>query len=454
MWTPKSSNTEDISGRTYMTDPYSTPFVPSSAASNEFGGNDKGLHNNNIHGSLITPYFPASFESRSSTNIVDPPSSNGLTNLSSPASSLNFSDPCMVSIPENSHIGAPIQLSQNQYQDETGHFSYMRLLNNPNSDDHDVNVGVNDLCNLYGFYSSVGDPQGLPGLKQINNFSLFQHNQYFGIQNYEGFSVWSPYEGGLNFRGVVNYSATQHQEEHVLQPTQYPMGRSPGLMFGAINASNYPLQQDHYFHGSREYKHFQQPQPCFYNLSLRGKEVAQGSVLGPDDYGLLGFLKIIKCANPAKTALSIGVDPHSLGLDLNSLEPLHPKFESPWSDEPAKEGLKYDIPDCYNSQQPPPLKQRHFKKFDLPMLFYIFYSMPQDQAQLFAANELHDRGWYFHRELHMWFTRDKNFVPDVRNATFEVGSYVFFDPSIWQTIRQEKVVLYYEMIEQRPEVPQ
>ncbi|XP_073287852.1 probable NOT transcription complex subunit VIP2 [Primulina huaijiensis] len=189
-----------------------------------------------------------------------------------------------------------------------------------------------------------------------------------------------------------------------------------------------------------------------YNPS-RGKEVAQSSRLGPDDYGLLGLLKIIKGANPAKTSLAMGVDPHSLGLDLNSLEPLNQKFASPWSDEPVKEGPKYNIPDCYNTEQPPPLKLSHFKKFHLAMLFYIFYSMPQDQAQLFAANELHDRGWYFHRELHMWFSRDKNSVPTVKNENYEVGCYVCFDPSTWQTIRQENVVLYYKMIEQRPAIP-
>ncbi|XP_073133023.1 probable NOT transcription complex subunit VIP2 [Henckelia pumila] len=278
--------------------------------------------------------------------------------------------------------------------------------------------------------------------------------------------------GGLNFGGLIDYNKTQRQKEHLVQPQQYTTGRSLGFMFGAINAYDNSLQQcrdssitgtgfsfptsGNYQDGSRQYQHFQQPQPrsqpLFYN-PLRGKEVVQGSLLGSDDYGLLGLLKIIKGANHAKTTLAMGVDPHSLGLELNSPEPLHPKFASPWSVEPAKEGTKYDIPDCYNSEQPPPLKQSLFKKFDLAVLFYIFYSMPQDQAQLFAANELHDRGWYFHRELRMWFTRDQNSVPTIRNATFEVGSYVCFDPSTWQTRRQEKFVLYYEMIEQRPTVP-
>ncbi|XP_073285485.1 probable NOT transcription complex subunit VIP2 [Primulina huaijiensis] len=314
---------------------------------------------------------------------------------------------------------------------------------NMSDGDDAASVGVNDLCHQSGYYSSIGDSQGQPG--------------------------------GLNIGNFVDYGATQHQKEHLVQPQQYSMGRSPDFMFGAgaIN-SHYPLQQNHdssitragfsfpqpdnqdlHFHGSGQYQHVQQSQPRFYN-PLRGKEVnpRQGSRLGPDDYGLLGLLKIIKGVNPTKTALAMGVDPHSLGLELNSPEPLHQKFASPWSDELVKEGPKYDIPDCYISKQPPPLKRSHFKKFHLPMLFYVFYSMPNDQAQLLAANELHDRGWYYHIELRMWFTPVENSAPSVKNATYEVGCYVCFDPTTWQTVRQDNVVLYYNMIEERPAIPQ
>lgn len=68
----------------------------------------------------------------------------------------------MVPTPGNSHIGASMPFSKNQFQDETGHFSYMRLLNDSNGDD-DANVGVNDLCHMSGYYSSVGNPQDQPG---------------------------------------------------------------------------------------------------------------------------------------------------------------------------------------------------------------------------------------------------------------------------------------------------
>ncbi|KZV50817.1 hypothetical protein F511_09875 [Dorcoceras hygrometricum] len=256
-------------------------------------------------------------------------------------------------------------------------------------DDYDANVGDNDLCHQSG-YHLVGNLQG-----------------------------------SLNIGGVIDHSSTQRQKENLVQSPQYP-----------------------------QYQHFNRSQPRFYNPS-RGKETisAQGSQLGPDDFGLLGLMKTIKGVNLATTSLAIGVDPHSLGLDLNSSEPLHQKFTSPWSDQPLKEGPKYDIPNCYNSKQPPALKRSHFTKFHLAMLLYIFYSMPQDQAQLFAADELHDREWYYHRELRMWFTRDKGSVPAIKNAEYEVGSYILFDPDLWQTIKQENVFLYYDMIERRPTIP-
>lgn len=53
---------------------------------------------------------------------------------------------------------------------------------------------------------------------------------------------------------------------------------------------------------------------------------------------------------------------------------------------------------CYR-QPPPRLKSGYFSKFQQETLFYIFYSMPADEAQVFAADELASRGWWFHKEL-------------------------------------------------------
>ncbi|XP_020588736.1 probable NOT transcription complex subunit VIP2 isoform X2 [Phalaenopsis equestris] len=169
-------------------------------------------------------------------------------------------------------------------------------------------------------------------------------------------------------------------------------------------------------------------------------------------FGLLGLLGVIRGNDPNLTSLAMGMDLTTLGLNL--LSPpgdLHKKFSSPWSDEPAKGESEYSIPTCYNSK-PPPTLTGHFAKFHLGTLFYIFYSMPKDDAQLFAAYELHSRLWFYHRELQLWLIRSGE--PLVKTQTYERGSYHYFDPSTWQTIRKDNFVLNYEALEKKPILPQ
>ena len=56
------------------------------------------------------------------------------------------------------------------------------------------------------------------------------------------------------------------------------------------------------------------------------------------------------------------------------------------------------VPTCY-MMNPPRLQPGHFAKFQLETLMYVFYSMPGDEAQVFAADELAVRGWWFHKEF-------------------------------------------------------
>ncbi len=35
-------------------------------------------------------------------------------------------------------------------------------------------------------------------------------------------------------------------------------------------------------------------------------------------------------------------------------------------------------------------------------LFYVFYSMPLEEAQFIAADELYTRGWVWHRRFKLW----------------------------------------------------
>lgn len=60
------------------------------------------------------------------------------------------------------------------------------------------------------------------------------------------------------------------------------------------------------------------------------------------------------------------------------------------------------MPTCYQ-HKPPRLQAGYFSKFQQDTLFYIFYSMPGDEAQLFAADELSSRGWWYHKQAKVSF---------------------------------------------------
>ncbi|GKV08203.1 hypothetical protein SLEP1_g19868 [Rubroshorea leprosula] len=174
----------------------------------------------------------------------------------------------------------------------------------------------------------------------------------------------------------------------------------------------------------------------------------------PDPYGLLGLLSVIRMSDADLTSLALGIDLTTLGLNLNSTENLHKTFGSPWSEEPAKGDPEFTVPQCYYAKQPPPLHQGYFSKFLVDTLFYIFYSMPKDEAQLYAANELYNRGWLYHKEHRLWFLKAPNVEPLVKTNTYERGSYLCFDPITFETIRKDNVVLQYESLEKRPALPQ
>ncbi|KAF8396678.1 hypothetical protein HHK36_018303 [Tetracentron sinense] len=174
------------------------------------------------------------------------------------------------------------------------------------------------------------------------------------------------------------------------------------------------------------------------SLSYRdqGIKSMQVTQAAPDRFGLLGLLSVIRMSDPDLTSLALGIDLTTLGLNLNSTDNLHKTFGSPWSDEPAKGEPDYNVPECYYAKQPPVLHQGYFSKFQLETLFYIFYSMPKDEAQLYAANELNNRGWFYHKEHRLWFTRVANIEPLVQTNTHERGSYHCFDPNTWESVRK------------------
>uniref|UniRef100_A0A0E0DT89 NOT2/NOT3/NOT5 C-terminal domain-containing protein n=1 Tax=Oryza meridionalis TaxID=40149 RepID=A0A0E0DT89_9ORYZ len=172
-----------------------------------------------------------------------------------------------------------------------------------------------------------------------------------------------------------------------------------------------------------------------------------------DPYGLHGLLRVMKLKEEGPASLALGIDLTTLGLDMNSSDNLYKTFGSPWSSEPVKEEYSYEIPDCYSAMQPPPLQALHFLRFHLMTLFYIFYSMPQDAAQLYAANEICKYGWVYHKELRQWVKRAPNTTPLVKTTTYEQGLCYLFDANIWDAIPKDNFILRYDDIEKIPALP-
>mmetsp|Transcript_7462 Transcript_7462/g.11155 ORF Transcript_7462/g.11155 Transcript_7462/m.11155 type:complete len:498 (+) Transcript_7462:43-1536(+) len=142
------------------------------------------------------------------------------------------------------------------------------------------------------------------------------------------------------------------------------------------------------------------------------------------DYSLTGLLKVIRMTDPDLNMLALGRDLTTLGLNLDSSEVLYATFAGPWAESPCEGEPQFQLPQCYY-MQPPALKTTHFSKFALETLFYIFYAMPQDVLQAYAAQELYHREWKFHSDLKLWMKRAPSTDPVAQQ-------FIFFDHNAWE----------------------
>ncbi|KAJ2735388.1 transcriptional regulator [Coemansia sp. BCRC 34962] len=177
------------------------------------------------------------------------------------------------------------------------------------------------------------------------------------------------------------------------------------------------------------------------NLTKGASLVAtQGPVSAADRFGLQGLLSIN----------DYGFDISKFGIPLPSAGAVYPTFGSPWTDQAQAYGIiepDFKLPSCYNASQSPPAVTR-IQVFSEETLFYIFYTMPRDELQLVAAEELYRRQWRYHKELHLWLTKDPDTQPTARTPRGEQSVFIFFDPGVWQKVKKEFLVIY-EMLEDR-----
>jgi CCR4-NOT transcription complex subunit 2 len=157
--------------------------------------------------------------------------------------------------------------------------------------------------------------------------------------------------------------------------------------------------------------------------------------------------------DPDLTMLALGTDLTSLGLNLNAPEPLHRSVVSPLSDSPVRREPEFEVPACYK-HTPPRLQPGHLAKFKEETLFYIFYSMPQDEAQLIAADELYSRGWWWHKKYRCWFIHAPNSpVTKGPAGNSERGTYLFFDAGLWDVVQKADVEVFFDDVEVPSRLP-
>ncbi|CAL2264208.1 unnamed protein product [Prunus armeniaca] len=248
-----------------------------------------------------------------------------------------------------------------------------------------------------------------------NTVSMMQ-SQHFSMGRSAGFNLGGTYSShrpqqqqqhapsvsssGVSFSQVNNQDLL-HLHGSDIFPSSHSTYHSqtsgpPGIGLRPLNSANTVSGMGSYDQLIQQYQQhqnqsqFRLQQMSAVNQSFRdqGMKSMQTAQSAPDPFGLLGLLSVIRMSDPDLTSLALGIDLTTLGLNLNSTENLHKTFGSPWSDEPAKGDPEFSVPQCYYAKQPPALHQGYFSKFSVETLFYIFYSMPKDEAQLYAANEL------------------------------------------------------------------
>jgi CCR4-NOT transcriptional regulation complex NOT5 subunit len=83
-------------------------------------------------------------------------------------------------------------------------------------------------------------------------------------------------------------------------------------------------------------------------------------------------------------------------------------------------------------------KKNFFSKFPPETLFYMFYYMPRDSLQIYSADELYKRKWYYNYESNIWFRCiETNSTDDKKenNNSKQKVEYEYFHPFEWKIMK-------------------
>ena len=49
--------------------------------------------------------------------------------------------------------------------------------------------------------------------------------------------------------------------------------------------------------------------------------------------------------------------------------------------------------------------------------------------------------WRYHKELRLWLTKEAGTEPTQKTQSYERGSYIFFDPTLWERVKKDFVLV-------------
>jgi len=86
-----------------------------------------------------------------------------------------------------------------------------------------------------------------------------------------------------------------------------------------------------------------------------------------------------------------------------------------------------------------------FERMPNDALIFVFYHNTGTLQQFLAAKELKKDEWRFNKQFQCWFKRQED--PSVVNAEYETGTFVYFDPTVWQERIRANFTLEYSKME-------
>ncbi|KAK4165896.1 CobW/HypB/UreG, nucleotide-binding domain-containing protein [Cladorrhinum sp. PSN259] len=185
---------------------------------------------------------------------------------------------------------------------------------------------------------------------------------------------------------------------------------------------------------------------------LKGKEEEKGQVQDPlegmapiDKFGIKGLHTLMNNF-PDYNALTVGIDPTALGIDLRSPDMISTQKYVLWDNTPPQPTIpKFKLPDCYQVKNVQPIEAK-IPSFNEETLMWIFYSCPGDAQQQLAAAELINRNWRWHKKLKMWLTKSELVAPQSLGPGVERGYYVIWDKNTWRREQREFTLNYADLL--------